>query len=141
MGLLTMWREARGRVLRAEYDDAVGRKRNGNGGYPTPEARRAFSNELRHVHENVQPRYDAASPRDRRRMKYEAKVGVRNLWRQGFWPQALGASVAMMNLESRHLPGADALYVRTATDLLLKERHSPEFTTPAAPRFRPEIFP
>jgi hypothetical protein len=43
------------------------------------------------------------------------------MWNSGDWPSSLGLVISCLNAESRFTPGADAFYVKLATDRLIKE--------------------
>jgi hypothetical protein len=116
MRLLSMWREARGRGLRAEFENAVSLMGNA-----TPEARRAFQNNLHQCYESLRTAYDAAPASERKRMQKIAKASAITMWQRGDWPSALGLGVAMIHLESQHVPGADAAQIRAASTSLIAE--------------------
>ncbi|MGE0052944.1 MAG: hypothetical protein AB7S74_01935 [Hyphomicrobium sp.] len=132
MGILNMWREARGTVLRKEYQDAVARMRKAN-----EAARSAFFNNIDQSAGPANTCYASASKKERKSILRGARKQAEAMWTRGDWPSALGASICWMNAESRFLPGDDAAYVRRETDLLIKraadyfqeESRSPEAQT------------
>lgn len=116
MGIIDMWREARGAVLRREFDDAMARMRNAN-----ESARRAFLNNLEQTIDPILEEYTPASRRDRKKLSKLCRHEATTMWNQGDWPSALGLAVSCLNVESRFLPGADAAYVKAESDKLLAE--------------------
>jgi len=116
MGILSLWRQARGRVLRKEYEDVIARMRNAN-----QSARAAFLNNIDQTAEEVLAHYTSASNSERKAFLRRARKETAAMWDSGDWPSALGAAIPCLNAESRFLPGEDAAYVRRETDRLIKE--------------------
>lgn len=116
MGILDMWRQARGAVLRREYDDAMFRMRDAN-----DSARAAFLNNLAQTIDSVVATYSSASKSERKALLKQMRDVARDMWASGDWPSALGLGISCLNAESRFIPGADAAYVKFETDRLIKE--------------------
>jgi hypothetical protein len=106
----------RGSVLRREYEDL--RRR-----IDTADAtsKSACSNQIRSNYGPVSDGYRLASPIDRERILTEVRAVSRQLWEAGNRPQALALGVIMLNIESQFLDGDDAVFVKAATDILIKE--------------------
>ena len=120
MGILNLWREERGNVLRKQFDDLKQRMDAADA-----DAKLACFNCIKSTANDVSGGYADASSADRKQiLRHAAKVS-RQLWDRGDWPQALGLGIIMLNAESRFVPGDDAAYVRAATDALIKEAQSP----------------
>jgi len=120
MGILNLWREDRGNVLRKQFDDLKQRMDAADA-----DAKLACFNCIKSTANDVSGGYADASSADRKQiLRHAAKVS-RQLWDRGDWPQALGLGIIMLNAESRFVPGDDAAYVRAATDALIKEAQSP----------------
>jgi hypothetical protein len=111
-----MWREARGAVLRREYEDTMARMRGAN-----QDARAAFLNNINQTIEHVVAVYSAASESEREALLNDARTSALEMWNSGDWPSSLGLVISCLNAESRFTPGADAFYVKLATDQLIKE--------------------
>ena len=116
MGLLNMWREARGNVMRKELDDILKRIEGAN--HP---ARSAFLNNISQTIDRLRAEYSQASPSDRKAMLKQGKKVTLEMWQSGMWPSALGAAISFLNVESAYVPGADAAYVKAETDKLIQE--------------------
>ena len=116
MSILSMWREARGAVMRKEYEDAMARMRGAN-----QYALRGFHNNVNQTASYIVETYTSASPSDRKRLLKEARKQGDEMWRSGSWPEALGLAITCLNAESRFVPGDDAAFVRRETDRLIKE--------------------
>ena len=119
MAILSMWREARGAVLRKEYEDTMARMQDAN-----RHAMFAFHNNIDQTIDEVVKSYSAASKSERKARLKESRKAARELWASGDWPSALGYGISLMNAESRFLPGDDAAYVKAETDRLVKEARS-----------------
>jgi len=65
--------------------------------------------------------YALASGADRERILKEVRKVSRKLWEAGNKPQALALGIIMLNIESQFMPGEDALFVKLATDALIRE--------------------
>lgn len=111
-----MWREARGAVLRKEYEDAMARMRDAS-----PSARAAFLNNVNQTVENIVEFYSAASSSGRKDLLKATRRAALDMWNSGDWPSALGLGISCLNAESRFVPGADASYVKQATDRIVEE--------------------
>jgi hypothetical protein len=130
MGIRDLWRQARGVVLRREYEDLMARMNGAN-----VHARRAFLNNIEQTIDDVVATYSAASERERRAFSKEFQKAAKEMWTRGDWPSALGAGVSLLNAQSRFVPGDDAAYVRAKTDALVKEaRHAANLPWPDPPR-------
>jgi hypothetical protein len=116
VGILNMWREARGAVLRKEYEDAMARMDGANDA-----AKRAFLNNIAQTADIVVNHYSAASPAERKSLLKEMRKASLEMWNSGDWPSALGLGISCLNAESRFTPGEDATHVRRETDRLIKE--------------------
>jgi hypothetical protein len=108
--------EARGGVLRMEYEDAMARMRDAN-----DTARSAFLNNIHQTIEHVVDVYSAASESERKAFLNDARTSALEMWNSGDWPSSLGLVISCLNAESRFTSGADAFYVKLATDELIKE--------------------
>jgi len=111
-----MWREARGNVLRQQLDDATARLRGAN--YP---AMHGFYGNVEGTIEELREAYNAASPRARKALLEHCRKSSIQMWNTGQWPQALGLNISCLNVESAHLPGEDAAYVKRETDKIIAE--------------------
>jgi hypothetical protein len=116
VGILDMGREAPGAVLRREYEDAMARMREANDA-----AKSAFLNNIHQTIEHVVDVYSAASESERKAFIQDARTSALEMWNSGDWPSSLGLVISCLNAESRFTPGADAFYVKLATDRLIKE--------------------
>jgi hypothetical protein len=116
VGILDMLLEARGAVLRREYEDAMARMRDAN-----QTARAAFLNNINQTIEYVVAVYSAASESERKALLKDARTSALEMWNSGDWSSSLGLVISCLNAESRFTPGADAFYVKLATDQLIKE--------------------
>lgn len=116
MGILSMWREARGAVLRKEYEDAMARMQDANSS-----ARAAFLNNVDQTIDEIVGLYSAASKSEREVFLKATRKAALAMWNSGDWPSALGVGISCLNAESRFLPGADASYVKQGTDRIIKE--------------------
>jgi hypothetical protein len=117
MGILSMWREARGTVMRNEYEDAMARMKGAN-----DVARRGFFNEIVAVGE-ITPSYASMSKSERKVFAESVRKKTKELWDQDFWPEALGLVILMLNAESHFVLGSDAAFVKSETDRIIKEAH------------------
>jgi hypothetical protein len=111
--------EARGTVLRRQYDDLMRRIDAAD----TP-ARSACLNFISSTFNSVGDAYELASSADRERMLKAVLELSRKLWNEGNRPQALALGVIMLNIESRFVAGDDAAFVKAETDALIKEASS-----------------
>jgi hypothetical protein len=121
VGLLNLWRQARGSVLRKEYDDVVARMDGAN-----EHARAAFLNNIAQTVDHVVQTYTAASPAERKRFMKAVNDKAREMWVSGDWPSALGLGISCLNAESRFVAGAAAAYVRAQTERLINEAQGKE---------------
>ncbi len=116
VGILDMRREARGAVLRKEFDDVMARMRNAN-----PADRCAFLNNVHQTIDHVIGFYSSASvPRRKAFLKKMRRVSLET-WNSGDWPSALGLGISCLNAESRFVPGEDAAYVKIETNRIVVE--------------------
>src|SRR6266699_6551874 len=68
MGLFDMWREARGNVMRKEFEDVMGRIRTAN-----DPSRRAFFNNVEQTIEPLRAAHGTASPNERKAILKQCK--------------------------------------------------------------------
>jgi hypothetical protein len=116
MSILDMWREARGAVLRKEYEDVRARMHDAN-----PSAKAAFLNNIHQTIDQAIGRYSSASKSLRKVLLKSARKSCLEMWNSGDWPSSLGLAISYLNAESRFVPGDDAAYVRLETGRLIKE--------------------
>ena len=116
MGILDMWREARGSVMRKEYEDAMARMQGANA-----PARSAFLNNIHQTIGEMITAYASTSKSERKTLVKDLRKAMLEMWNSGDWPSALGLGISCLNAESRLVPGDDAAYVRLETDKLIKE--------------------
>jgi hypothetical protein len=114
MGLFDMWRGARGNVLRRSFDDVMVRVI----GVDYPEMQ-AFFNNVDQTIEPLREAYNAASPRERKALLKQCGKSMIEMWNRGDWYSSFGLSISCLNIESAHLPGEDAAYVKTETDKIV----------------------
>jgi hypothetical protein len=116
-GIPGLWkREARGNVLRREFDDL---KRRINAADQMQKS--AFFEFTRSTFGPVSESYAVASSGDRQRILREIREVSRQLWDAGNRPQALSLGVILLNIESEFAPGDDAAHVKAATDALIRK--------------------
>jgi len=116
MGLFDMWREARGNVLRQQFDDAMMRLKGAN-----EPAMRAFFNNVEQTIEPLREAYGPASPSERKAILKHCRKSMNEMWDRGDWPSSLGLGISCLNIESEHVPGEDAAYVKRETDKIIGE--------------------
>lgn len=116
MGILNMWREARGNVMRQEYEDAMARMKNAN-----KYAYNGFYNNLHQTAGHILEAYTSGSKSDRKAILKEARRQASSMWNDGSWPESLAVAIACLNAESRFVPGEDAAHVLRETDRVIKE--------------------
>lgn len=116
MGILRMWREARGVALRKDYGDIMARMHNAN-----QYARSAFLNNINQTIEATIDFYNSGSKSERKAFLKQSRKNMQVMWGRGDWPSALGLAISLLNAESHFVPGEDATYVKLETDLLIKE--------------------
>lgn len=116
MGILDMWREARGDVMRQQYEDVMRRIR-----VATPHAQYAFFNNVEQTIESLKEAYGAASKRERKALLEECRKSANQMWDSGDWPSSLGLVISCLNVESEYVPGKDAAYVKAETEKVIKE--------------------
>jgi hypothetical protein len=109
-------REARGAVLRREYEDVMARIRDAE-----PSAKAAFLNKVHHTIDHVIGFYSFATVLGRKAFLRKMRKASLELWRGGDWPSALGLGISCLNAESRFVLGEDASYVKSQTDRVIKE--------------------
>jgi hypothetical protein len=114
MGLLSMWREARGDVMRQMCDDIFTRIQSAD-----EPALRAFYNNVVRTIEPLREAYRPASSRDRKAILAHCRKSANEMWARGDWPSALGLGITALNVESEFVPGKDAAYVRTETEKVI----------------------
>jgi hypothetical protein len=115
VGILDMWREARGAVLRKEYEDIMTRMRDAN-----PAARAAFLNSIHQTIDHVIGFYSSASVSGRKAFLGKMRRESFRMWKSGDWPSALGLGISCLNAQSRVVPGEGAAYVKLETDRIIK---------------------
>ena len=111
--------EARGTVLRRQYDDLRRRIDTAD-----TSARSVCFNYISSIFNSISDAYELASSADRERMLKAVLEVSRQLWEEGKRPQALALGVIMLNIESRFVAGDDAILVKAETDALIKEASS-----------------
>ncbi len=116
VGILDLWREARGAVLRKEYEDIMERLCGAS-----PSARTAFLNHVHQTIDHVIGFYSSASVPCRKAFLEKMRKSSLQLWKSGEWPVALGIGISCLNAQSRFVPGTDAAYVKAETDRIIKE--------------------
>src|ERR1035437_1172517 len=116
VGILDMWREAHGAVLRKEYEDVMARMRDAN-----PPAKAAFLNNVHQTIDHVIGFYSSASVPGRKAFLKKMREASLKMWNSGDWPSALGLGISCLNTESRFVSGDDASYVKLETDRIIKE--------------------
>ena len=108
--------EARGAVLREQYDDL--KRRIDGADVP---ARSVCLNYIRSTFNSISEAYELASSADRERMMKAVLEMSRKLWDEGNRPQVLALGVVMLNIESRFVAGDDAAFVKAETETLINE--------------------
>jgi hypothetical protein len=78
MGIISMWREARGNVMRKEYEDVMARIRNAN-----QPARSAFLNNINQTINDIAKFYEPASKSERRTILKQARKSSSIMWDGG----------------------------------------------------------
>ena len=116
MGLVDRSHEARGAVLRKEYEDIVARMREAD-----RPARAAFLSTIHQTIDRMLGFYASSSVQSRAAYLTKMRKASRKKWTQGDWPSALGLGISCLNVESRFVSGDDASYVKSATDRIVKE--------------------
>jgi hypothetical protein len=106
----------RGSVLRWQLDDAMARLTGAN--EPTM---RAFYSHIKWTIEELRETYRTASNSQRKEILNHGRKSAIQMWNRGDWPWALGLSISCPNVESEHLPGEDAAYVKRETDKIIAE--------------------
>jgi len=130
MRTMDQWHEARGAILRKEFDDVMARMRHAN-----PAARSAFLNNVHQTIDHVIGFYSSASVPGRQAFLKKMRKASLKFWNNGDWPSALGLGISCLNAESRFIPGEDAAYVKLETDRIIKE--ASEVVNPAVSRADP----
>jgi hypothetical protein len=116
MGIVNLWQEARGNVLRKKWDKL--KRRIDAADFS---AKSACLGYIKTRSESFGRLYARSSSADKKRIcKRVAKESLRFL-KAGDWPSACGLYVMMLNIESRYLPGSDAACVKVETDALIEE--------------------
>ena len=116
MGLIDMWRPARGAVMRKQYHDAMTRIYVAN-----RSAISAFLNNVNQTIDGVRETYSSASESERQVFLKEIRALAREMWAAGDWPSALGLGISALNAESRYVSGEDAAYVKRETDRIVRD--------------------
>jgi hypothetical protein len=119
-GMLDLWREARGKVMRTRWDELMQHFECVEG-----EARDACLDYIKSRFDPLSMRYTNSSSAERKRIfQYTARLS-QQLADSGHWPSALGLRIMTINLIVRDLPGSDAAFVRQASDSLIDESRRP----------------
>jgi hypothetical protein len=116
MGIFDLWREARGNVMRKEFEDVMTRVRSANA-----PALRAFYNNVEQTIEPLREAYRPASAAERKALLKECRRSATEMWNSGDWPSSLGLGISALNIESEYVPGEDAGYVKRQTDKVIQE--------------------
>ena len=116
MSILDRWREARGNVMRKEFEDVIMRMRSAN-----ESAKSAYLNNVDQTIEALKEEYGPASASDRKTLLKNCKKSANQMWASGDWPSALGPGISCLNIESEYVPGEDAAYVKAQTDKIIAE--------------------
>jgi hypothetical protein len=116
LGLLDIWREARGTMMRKEFDDIVKRMDGANLAAIT-----SFFNNVDATIGILRENYRPASPLERKALLRECKKSANAMWERGDWPSSLGLAISALNVESESTPGSDAAYVKAETDKVIQE--------------------
>lgn len=121
MSILSRWREARGAVMRQEYEDIMARMKDAN-----KYAKKGFFNNISQTADGTIEYYSSASPSEKKTMLRGARKEADELWRTDFWPEALGVGIVFLNAESRFVPGDEATYVRRETQRIIDDSKDPK---------------
>jgi len=116
MGIFDMWRWARGKVMRQEFEDTMALIPN-----PNESAKRKFLNNVHATIEPLKERYGPASASERKALLKQCRKSASQMWDSGDWPSALGLRVSALNVESEYVPGEDAAFVKAVTDKIIAE--------------------
>lgn len=116
--LPNLWQEARGNVIRKQYDGL--KSRIDAADIPAKSACFALIRKF----EPFRVSYANASSADRKRILQVASKTARQWFDAGDWPRAFGLAIVMFNLETGHLPGDGAAVVKAATDALISEANA-----------------
>jgi hypothetical protein len=111
--------EARGAILRRQYDDLIRRIDAAD-----MSARSVCLNYINSIFNSISDAYELASSADRERMLKAVLEVSRKLWEEGNRPQVLALGVVMLNIESRFVADDDANFVKAETDALIKKASS-----------------
>ena len=95
-----LFEEARGGVMRKEFEDAMARIGAAN--------RWAVYNIVQQTIGPLREAYGAASAHRREAILEECRKSATEMWNSGDWPPALGLCISCLNIESESLPGKDA---------------------------------
>jgi len=102
--------------MRQEYNDAMARMGDAN-----KYAKKGFYNNINQIADEMIEYYSLSSTSERKTILREARKKAEELWRSGFWPEALGVGIVFLNAESRFVPGSEAAFVKQETDRIIKE--------------------
>jgi hypothetical protein len=111
-----MWRQARGNVMRKEFEDVMIRIRGAN-----EPAMHAFFNNVDQTIEALRGAYGPAPAADRKTLLREARKSASTMWDGGDWPSSLGLAISCLNVESKYVPGEDAAYVHRETEKIIRD--------------------
>jgi hypothetical protein len=95
MGLLNMWREARGNVMRRELDDVMRRLGGAN-----QSAIHGFYNNIWQTIDELKEGYRPATTSERKAILKECRRSAKEMWNRGDWPSSLGLAINCLNIEN-----------------------------------------
>ena len=106
-------REARGGVMRKEFEDTMARIGAAN--------RWAVYNNVQQMIGPLREAYGPAPTHRREALQEECRKSGTEMWNSGDYASALGLCISCLNIESEYLPGKDAAYVKTETDKIIEQ--------------------
>jgi hypothetical protein len=114
MGMVNLWREARGKVLRKRWDQLMQQvERIDDGTWA------ACSDYIRSGFDSLNKQHSDASGAERKRISKRADKLSQQLVGAGDLPSALGLRIMTMNFAVRDLPGHDAFFVKLASSVMI----------------------
>ena len=108
-----LFEEARGGVMRKEFEDTIARIGAAN--------RWAVYNNVQQIIGPLREAYGPASPHRRETLLEECRKSGTEMWNSGDYASALGLCICCVNIESEYLPGKDAAYVKRETDKIIEQ--------------------
>ena len=114
MGMLNLWREAQGKVLRNRCDRLMQQIERID-----DRTWAACSDYIRSSFDPLNKLYSDASSAERNRILQRTAKVSQQLAGAGNLPSALGSRIMIMSLMVRDLPGPDAFFVKLASDALI----------------------